>query len=245
MLAEPSAQQQLLRLADLDSEMARVTHQARTLPQHETIKQLMEQRQQATDDLTSATTAADDAHVAARRAEQDLVPVKARLERNQQRIDDGSVSDQKVLRGLIEETEHLKGRISDLEDLQLDAMGEAEEADEVRERLAAQLKDIEQRLHEAVDERNAAVETLKEEARSLQGSRAPVVKTLPEPLVAQYEKLRAATGMGAARLARRRCGGCQLELTVADLDAFRKAPANEVLRCPECNRILVRTEESF
>ena len=30
----------------------------------------------------------------------------------------------------------------------------------------------------------------------------------------------------------------------ADLDAYRKAPSNQVLRCAECNRILVRTPES-
>ena len=32
--------------------------------------------------------------------------------------------------------------------------------------------------------------------------------------------------------------------TIADLDAYRRAPANQVLRCVECDRILVRTPES-
>ena len=36
----------------------------------------------------------------------------------------------------------------------------------------------------------------------------------------------------------------QLEATIADLDAYRRAPANQVLRCVECDRILVRTPES-
>jgi predicted nucleic acid-binding Zn-ribbon protein len=42
----------------------------------------------------------------------------------------------------------------------------------------------------------------------------------------------------------RRCGGCSLELTAADLGVIAKAPTDEVLRCEECNRILVRTSES-
>jgi predicted nucleic acid-binding Zn-ribbon protein len=51
-------------------------------------------------------------------------------------------------------------------------------------------------------------------------------------------------GVGAAALRARRCGGCSLELTAADLGTIAKAPLDEVLRCEECNRILVRTSES-
>ena len=51
-------------------------------------------------------------------------------------------------------------------------------------------------------------------------------------------------GVGAALLRRGRCTGCQLEATAADLVRYRAAAADEVLRCEECNRILVRTAES-
>lgn len=245
MQADRSAQVQLLRLADLDSEMARVKHQAQSLPQHQRVNSLMEERRRAADNLTAATTNADDLDVAARRAEADLVPVRARLERNQGRIDGGSITDQKVLRGLIDETEHLKGRISDLEDHQLDIMGQAEEAVATREQAAQRKEAVEQELREVVDERDRAVARLQEEAKSIAATRQTVVQTLPAPLLQLYEKLRTSTGLGAARLVRGRCGGCQLELTVADRDRFRRAPEDEVLRCVECDRILVRVEESF
>ena len=77
MLAERSAQVQLLRLTDLDAEMARVKHAAQSLPQHQAIQSLMEQRQQAGDNVTALTTNADDLEVATRRAEADLVPFTA------------------------------------------------------------------------------------------------------------------------------------------------------------------------
>ena len=60
----------------------------------------------------------------------------------------------------------------------------------------------------------------------------------------EYERIRAQRGLGAARLARGRCSGCQLEITVSDMDVYRRTPANQVLRCVECDRILVRTPES-
>ena len=41
-----------------------------------------------------------------------------------------------------------------------------------------------------------------------------------------------------------RCGGCQLEANTSDMNRYRAAAADEVLRCEECGRILVRTAES-
>jgi predicted nucleic acid-binding Zn-ribbon protein len=35
-----------------------------------------------------------------------------------------------------------------------------------------------------------------------------------------------------------------MELSRVDLDAIRTAPADEVVRCPECRAIMIRTEES-
>ena len=51
-------------------------------------------------------------------------------------------------------------------------------------------------------------------------------------------------GIGAAALRQRRCGGCQLELNPVEIQRIRSAPEDEVLRCEECRRILVRTAES-
>ena len=51
-------------------------------------------------------------------------------------------------------------------------------------------------------------------------------------------------GLAAAPLRQRRCGGCQLELNNVDMSRIKAAPSDEVLRCEECRRILVRTAES-
>ena len=64
-------------------------------------------------------------------------------------------------------------------------------------------------------------------------------------LVALYEKIRAReNGVGAAALHQRRCPGCRLELTASDVSRLRDAAPDEVLRCEQCQRILVRTPES-
>jgi predicted nucleic acid-binding Zn-ribbon protein len=63
--------------------------------------------------------------------------------------------------------------------------------------------------------------------------------------VGLYEKIRDSSGgVGAAVLRQRRCGGCNLELNQGEMNRFTAAAQDEVLRCEECRRILVRTSES-
>ena len=244
MLAEPQDQMRLLELAELDREVGRVQHAAKSLPQHQSIADLMTMRRDITDALVSATTEVDDLRLDVRRAEGDIAPVKARLERNQQRIDDGSVSDPKTLRGLTEEVEHLHRRIADLEEEQLQVMGDLEEAEARQAEFTAKKNDVEARLRDLVASRDKEVAVLATEAKELGSSRTAKAAVVAPQLLALYEKIRTHSGSGAAALRRGRCGGCSLELTPADLDTYRKAPANEVLRCVECDRILVRTKES-
>ncbi|MDO5091842.1 MAG: nucleic acid-binding protein [Propionibacteriaceae bacterium] len=244
MLADPADQQRLLTLAELDSEVGRLQHTARNLPQHARIAELMRARQAVTDDLVAATTRAGDLEVSVRRAEADLMPVRSRLERESRRVEDGSIADPKVLRGLTEEVDRIRRRIGELEDAQLELMGQLEDAAAERDRLTARKAEVEQQLRADVAERDAEVGKLSAEAKAISGSRAAEAKKLPAPLLDLYEKLRAHSGLGAAKLHRGRCTGCQLEATVSDLDGYRKTPANEVLRCVECDRILVRTADS-
>lgn len=240
MQADPKIQLQLLKLAELDTELNRIKHAAQTLPEHAEIKRLTDERKGLVDLLTLATTQADDLGITARKAAEDLLPVQARLKKNQERANDGSVSDPKVLRGLLDEIEHIKGRISDLEDAQLVAMNEHEEAVAQRDALAARKSESEDEIRKLVAARNTAAEALKEEANAVVSARGAVTKGLPEALLKTYERLRANTGMGAGRLAGSRCGACRLELNAADLAALKKAPSNQVVYCPECDRILVR-----
>ena len=103
---------------------------------------------------------------------------------------------------------------------------------------------VEDELRADVAARDAEVGRLSGEAKVIASSRASEAKKVPAPLLTLYEKIRAHSGLGAAKLHRGRCSGCQLELTVSDLDTYRKAPQNEVLRCVECDRILIRTADS-
>jgi hypothetical protein len=70
-----------------------------------------------------------------------------------------------------------------------------------------------------------------------------LVGEVPAELLALYDRIRAGHGgIGAAEFVGNECGACRLQMIPADLAAVRAAPVDEVLRCEECGRILVRTE---
>jgi predicted nucleic acid-binding Zn-ribbon protein len=106
-------------------------------------------------------------------------------------------------------------------------------------------QDLAIRLDAAVAARDAAMGEYATERDSVAGRRAAVVALVGEDLVTLYERIRSShAGIGAAELRQRRCGGCHIELNQVDMNRITQAPADEVLRCEECGRILVRTAES-
>jgi hypothetical protein len=139
----------------------------------------------------------------------------------------------------------LDRRISTLEDEELEVMEQLEEGQASLTELSGQVAAADERLSALVTSRDLKAAEIDAELDRLTGERAPAVEGLPEDLLALYDRLRANKGgVGAAELRQRRCNGCQLTIDNAELAVIRAKPSNEVVRCEECQRILVRTGES-
>jgi predicted nucleic acid-binding Zn-ribbon protein len=109
----------------------------------------------------------------------------------------------------------------------------------------AALNELAEARRAAEGARDAAFADIDLEVERVGGERARVAPEIPADLLALYDRIRAGSGgIGAAPLHRGRCQGCQITLTPADLGRIRAEPADEVVRCEECRRILVRIAES-
>jgi predicted nucleic acid-binding Zn-ribbon protein len=160
-------------------------------------------------------------------------------------MDKGLVTSPKDLERMQQELVSLSRRISELEDTELEVMERLEAAQLEHERLDERLAAIDVRAGELLASRAAAAGDVTAEVDKLTQERTVTAGDVPGDLLALYEKIRTQKGgVGAAALRARRCSGCSLELTASDLGSIAKAPSDEVLRCEECNRILVRTSES-
>ncbi len=182
---------------------------------------------------------------AQKKADAEVEQVKTRRSRDEERLNSGAISNPKDLESLQHELVALERRISTLEDDELEVMEKLEEAQTKLTALQADLNAVNEDLAQAVGARDAAIVVLDEQAADAQADRAQAAQGVPDELIALYDKVRAQYGgLGAAALRARRCEGCRLELNGADLREIAAAPEDDVLRCPECGRILVRTAES-
>lgn len=244
MQADPSAQRALLLMADLATQISQLQHRKQTLPEHAQLAELATQRGQLAEQVVASETRLGDAETEQQRVESDLEPARARLVRNQKLIDEGAV-DPKALQSLIDETTHLRGRITRLEDNQLDIMQLVEDETQVRDQLVNQKTALEQQMRELLANRDEAGRGFDGQIANLDLQRSQLVAGLPSELVTLYDRIAARNnGTGAAELRARRCTGCGLELDVSELKRHANAEPSEVLRCEECGRILVRTDQS-
>ena len=242
--ADTSRQWRLLDLQALDTRLDQIAHRKANLPELAELRGLAPAASELDDDLVRARTALDDVQREISKADSDVQLVRDRSARDQARMDAGQGT-AKDMQALQHEVTALARRQSALEDVELEVMERAEglaaevgRLEVARAELAVRVGDLEALRDKAFAELDAEIEQIGH-------SRADVVAGVGDELVALYEKIRASSGgIGAAVLRQRRCEGCRLELNAVDINRFTAAAEDEVLRCEECRRILIRTSES-
>jgi predicted nucleic acid-binding Zn-ribbon protein len=243
--ADPFAQLKLLDVQELDSRLDALRHRLATLPEHAELTTLSASRAELDSAAKDLALKVDDLTREQKKADADVEQVKARRKRDQDRMDQGMVSNPKDLEHLSHELVSLNRRISELEDIELELMEQLETAQSELASLRSRLEAVDEKgkgLLAARDQKAAGVSA---ESETVARERATTASGVPADLMALYEKLRESKGgVGAAALRQRRCGGCGLELSPADLAAIKARPTDDVVRCEECSRILVRTSES-
>jgi uncharacterized protein len=242
--ASPEAQLRLLELADLDAELGRLDQRRRTLPEAAQLEQISARIGELRDGVVMADTELSDLAREQNRAERDVEQVRSRIDRDRARLDGGQVSAARELENLQSEVQSLLRRQSDLEEIVLDAMERGEAAEGRRDALTTEQASLTEQAAELTVKRDAALDEIGEQAAKAEARRTTVAADVPPDVLALYDRLRAQQGVGAAMLRRGRCEGCHLALHTVDLNQIRAAAPDEVVRCEECRRILVRTAES-
>jgi predicted nucleic acid-binding Zn-ribbon protein len=229
----------------VDSTLDQLAHRLKNLPENAALAALAERRADVSTRHGQLQTEVDDLGREQRKADADVEQVKSRRQRNRERINGGLVSDPKQLQAMQHEIETLDKRIVDLEDAELEVMERFEEAQASLVELTKELAELEAEGAVLLQARDAATTDLSARQAAAWAERDTLAADIPADLLALYDKLRAQLGgVGVGALHHGRCGGCQLNVGSADLARMASAPSDEVMRCEECNRILVRTNDA-
>ncbi|MGB3829463.1 MAG: C4-type zinc ribbon domain-containing protein [Ornithinimicrobium sp.] len=243
MRADPGRQRALLELQALDTSLAQLDHRETTLSEHARLRELSVELESAQSEVVRTATAHEDVQRELRKADADVQLVRDRVTRDQARLDVG-VGSAKDLQGIQHELQSLARRQGILEDEELEVMERAESTEQAMERARGHEAEVTREIEVTTAQRDDKQADLAVDRDRIEATRADRVAAVGSDLIALYDKIRARSGSGAAPLTARRCGGCHIELHNTDLSRIREAADDEVLRCEECGRILVRTEES-
>lgn len=241
MKSSPAEQRDLLELQEIDSALARLAHQEKTLP---VLKELGKATEgfEAHHALTIASaTERSDIEVELNRSASDVEQVDARIAKDQQFIDSGQAS-AKDLQNLLGELESLKRRKEELEEVELEIMVRIDDAKMREEHHASERDRWSAEVTRLTDERDSALREIQSKRDELAASRGIAAAKISSELLALYEKIRELSGgVAAARLQNGQCEGCHLQVNAVELTRIKSLAEDEVIRCEECRRILVRS----
>ena len=231
----------LLRVQEHDSAAARLRHRRQTLPELAQLGATEDELARVEATLAEVAAAAAEGARTQRRLEGELALVESKVSELDAKLYSGVVTVPRELQAMQTEGAALRERRATLEDEVLESMSAGEALEERvadLERRRTELDAGGARLRGAVAEGQAAVD--RELAAELV-ARAEAATLIPPDVDALYEQLRARLdGVAAAPLVNGRCGGCHLALPSTEVARLRKEPAETLVRCEQCERILVR-----
>jgi predicted nucleic acid-binding Zn-ribbon protein len=227
-----------------DTQLHQLAHKRANLPTRGELALAQDEEQLAGEELEIAKAKAGDIRRELTRVEDELSKVAARHRRDRERLESGGGQSRELVT-LQQDIELLERRRDRLEEEALEVMERLEEAQRVVSGLEETLKRLGARGAELRGRLEGELAQIDQAAAAEQAERAAAAQGLDEGLLKLYERLRERLGgVGAAALTRRRCEGCGMDVNTSDLAAIRALAADEVARCEECGRILVRGEDS-
>jgi predicted nucleic acid-binding Zn-ribbon protein len=240
MKATPAHQGLLMQLQKLDTEIHQLNFKLKSLPEHEQITAIHSRLEHAAVELKVVETELEDVTIDLRRSEVDVEAVTMRMEKDEKRLSAGMGTPKEL-----EQTQHelatLAKRKAELEDGELEIMmrheGVKKRVDELKsdeEGLKKLELELNIRIENATTELNVLIAKAAEDRMKL----APQID---KALLDIYEKVRESQGgVGAALLIGNKCDGCHLQINAVELERIKTLADDDVLRCEECRRILVR-----
>jgi predicted nucleic acid-binding Zn-ribbon protein len=234
-----SDQQALLALQDLDTRADQLRHRQQAMPERAALADLEKRgrdlRGQRAEIIRQRDELAGREHDLAKLVEAD----QKRRNDIEKRLKISTVP--KEVQALSDELATLGHHTSELEDREMELM----EAIEPLETQLAQLDVAEvdmdtegANLRMALAENEVSIET---ELKTVAQERERALGLVPATLLKSYETLRPKLGgVAIARLDNGRCTGCHLQLPATELDRLRHEPADALVNCEQCGRILVR-----
>jgi predicted nucleic acid-binding Zn-ribbon protein len=242
MKASQVAQNQLLALQQIDSDIIQLEHRIKNLPLAAQLDKATQSLISSKNLLIAAETEKSDIKHELSRSEVDVEQVVSRIEKDEKRLAAGTGSP-KELEQIQHELSSLAKRRSELEEVELEILVCIEGIDERIKSLVSEVSNWESEVAKLKAQLDSEINELNSAKTRDIEARTELAKSIDAELLQLYEKIRSASdGVGAARLAGAKCEGCHLTMNSAEVTRIKSLPDDELVRCEECRRILIRVK---
>ena len=229
---------QLLDLQAEDTAMARLRERRASLPEAARLAEVNDLLAELDADLAIANKQNDEVAREQSRLEDQIALIDSKTAREEQRMMSGHVTNPKELSALQEEVASFKRRRSGIEDELLEVMVQREGSEATVAKLTEERKQAGAEAEELIGAVTRLSGDIDAELAEHEAKRQEIAPTLPDDLVALYEKIRSTKhGVGAAALTAGTCSGCHTKLPAIEAERIRKERGLQ--RCDNCRRILV------
>ncbi len=240
--ASPDEQARLLDIQSIDTKLQQLDHRAKSLPEHAALQKLAVENSELLVTLAEQKGVLEDARIELKRVESDVQVVEARITRDSARLQ--ASTSVKDVAALEQELAALRKRQFDLEEIELAVMERVEQQDAVVGHLGEQAGSLQGRMADLEGERDSAMKLIDAERANAAANRSELVAKVSPELLALYDKQRGRYGAGASLLRGGVSSASGVKLNESDMVAIRAAAPDDVLLCPDSSAILVRTAES-
>jgi predicted nucleic acid-binding Zn-ribbon protein len=230
----------LLDLQAHDTAADQQRHRRATLPERTELAELERMLAAIDADAAAVGEARDELARRQKRLEDEAASLAAKAAAEDKRLYSGTVTAVKELQAIQDEITSLQRRQAAIEDDVLELMVELEPLDGQLAGFAKRRGEVGGKADDVRARLAAAEADLDAELARLDAERADIAAGLPAALLGEYDQLRKRLGgVAVAKLEAGSCRGCHLHLSAVELDRIRKLPADAVVHCEECGRILV------
>jgi predicted nucleic acid-binding Zn-ribbon protein len=232
---------QLLEVQKHDTAAEQLRHRRTTLPERASLEECRSALVATVEELADAAEERAEITEDIKHIEKEVEALERRVKEVDHLLHSGAVAAPRELKALQDEIASLQRRQGMLEDGEIEMMERAEPLDATMAELTERKDQLESRGTELEAELAAAEAGVDDELVTTEQERAALVAEVPADMVATYDKLRSQlAGVAVAKLSGGTCGGCFLSLSAVEVDRIKKQPADAIVNCEECGRILVR-----
>ena len=240
MQASVAQQLLVLELQSLDNEIMQADTKLKSLPEIEQLLHIDKRVSSASDELATVKAEAEQIGLELKRSEVDVETVTDRIKKDEARLASGNATP-KELEQLQHEIVSLKKRQEELEEIELEIMIRSDAASARSNTLTTDLTSLQTLKDEITGRLQTATGEISKLIADNNSARAAVASKIEKPLLDLYEKIRTnGGGVGAAALVGDKCNGCNLAINAVEMERIKSLSKDELLRCEECRRILVR-----